>query len=196
MSNRQDFEYIILKYRLLHKIWHDVDYVRKFPKVNTKVVKGEHIIGISTLNLQAKQQLITPNDMRKIVTCLLLSASALLNPIITKAADERKTDLALNIQYGDVVDKENDWNTPRKSPAYIPIQASYDTHYIYVSSQASISGKYVVVDSNDGKALEGVFATTPGEERKININSLSEGDYKLEVTLGELTLEGDFHVGE
>lgn len=132
--------------------------------------------------------------MRKIVTCILLSASALLNPIITNAADERNTDLILNIQYGDVVDKENDWNCPRKSPTYIPIQATYDTHYIYVSSQASISGKYEVSDGDDVKALEGTFAITPGEEGKINISSLPEGEYKLKVTLGGLTLEGDFHV--
>lgn len=134
--------------------------------------------------------------MRKIVTCLLLSVSALLNPIITNAADNDKMILILHFQrYADI---DPDKQTPivQKSPAYIPLQASYDTHYIYVSSQASISGKYVVENSSGEKALEGVFTTTPVEEQKINISSLPEGEYKLKVTLGELTLEGDFNVGE
>ena len=98
--------------------------------------------------------------------------------------------------YGDTIDKENDWNTPQKSPAYIPLQASYDTHYIYVSSQTSVFGKYMVVDGNDEKALEGGFNTNSNVEQKIDISSLPEGDYTLQVTIGEQTLEGDFHVGE
>ena len=171
-----------------------MDQARKLSKVNTKVVKGKQIICIRPLNLQAKQQLITQNDMRKIVTCLLLLASALLNPIITNAADNDKVILILHFPKYSDIDPDEGCPILQKSPIHIPLQASYDTHYIYVSSQASISGKYVVANSNEGMALEGIFTATPGEEQKINISSLPEGEYKLKVMFGELTLEGDFNV--
>ena len=120
----------------------------------------------------------------------------ILNPFGAKAAFEGRNVLALHsTQYTDI-DPGKRNPILQKSPAYIPIQASYDTHYIYVSSQTGVFGKYTVVDGNEEKAMEGEFSTTSGIEQKINISSLPEGDYTLQVTIGEQTLEGDFHVGK
>ena len=92
----------------------------------------------------------------------------------------------------DKIDKSGVFGKPQKSSAYIPFQTSYDTHYIYVSSRTSIFGTYKIKDNGEEALAEGVFTVTPGNRQTINITTLPEGEYTLEMTIGEETLEGNF----
>ena len=139
--------------------------------------------------------------MGKNIVYLLLSVLAFASPMTVHADELQRTLLILNIHPNGKIDKNNERNNPRKSSAYIPLQASYDENYIYVASRISITDAHIIStyslkNDNGEKVSEGVLSVASGEEQKISISSLPDGEYKLEVTLGEQTYEGNFGIGE
>lgn len=127
----------------------------------------------------------------KIITFLVLLLSAF--PFLLQANDEVPTS-AEEIIICHNVDPRDYCNRHHRSPAYIPFQTSYDTHYIYVSSRTSIFGTYKIKDNGEEALAEGVLTVTPGNRQTINISTLPEGEYTLEMTIGEQTFEGSFYI--
>lgn len=139
--------------------------------------------------------------MGKRIVYLLLSALVFVRPQAVHADELQRTLLILKINPNGKIDKNKDRKNPRKNSAYIPFQALYDKNYIYVVSRISISEAHIIStyglkNDNGEKVSEGVLSVASGSEQKISISSLPDGEYKLEVTLGEQTYEGNFGIGE
>lgn len=130
--------------------------------------------------------------MKHIIALMLLAVLALSTPT-NLMANEKDIQYIISLQLSqNGIDPDKSYLPHQRTPAYIPIQASYDTYYIYVSSKMSISGTYKIIDASETKVSEGIVSTTSTTEQKINISSLSEGEYKLQLLVGDQTYEGTF----
>lgn len=123
---------------------------------------------------------------------MLLSVWALSTPT-NLMANEKDIHYTISLQLSqNGIDPKDSQIPHQRTPALIPIHASYDTHYVYVSSMTCVCGTYKIIDASETKVSEGIVSTSSSIEQKIKISSIPEGEYKLQLVVGEQTYEGSF----
>lgn len=133
--------------------------------------------------------------MRRIIAFLIMLASISL---ITKtnATNGDRTNIILGIQQWSNIDPNTEKPILRKSPIYIPIEATFDMEYLYIKSLENISCTYRIINANNLKSVEGILSIVQNCEKRIDITSLPEGEYKIEFAVGEYIFEGHFYKEE